>query len=191
MNPNLKIKAIPYKDLTEEQKAEHQQFMVDNFYIPQEYADPAWQAEEQESFFVPADLYFFAYINGKLAGTASLRRREVEFGGLQLAIAGFGDLAVRKDFRHQGIASNLLEARMQTAKKSKCDIAFLDTDIPKLKKLFGKFGFVQLEHGYTFIGKSGKTHTEEDGMIAPVTSVEKFKIVLHGKQPLDIGIASL
>jgi len=37
------------------------------------------------------------------------------------------------------------------------------------------------------LGKSGKRYTEQDAMIAPVCSPEKFKAILSDSKPFDIG----
>jgi hypothetical protein len=47
--------------------------------------------------------------------------------------------------------------------------------------------FVPLGRAHTYRGKSGKRYTEQDGLIAPVTSPETFARVIKDQPPFDIG----
>jgi hypothetical protein len=71
-----------------------------------------------------------------------------------------------------------------------CDIAYLCANVHNpgiLTLYYGQIGFVPLGRPHTYRGKSGKRYTDQDGMIAPVTSPETFAQVIKDQPRFDIG----
>jgi len=150
------------------------------------------EAEHKNKYCSEKDIfgYLVAFEGDEMVGGSKLFKRKIKNVGKLLTLGGFGGLWTRKDKRRRGVATVILKEGMKVLKSKNCDIAYLCTDINKLKDLYAKVGFVPLVKDYTFIGKSGKRYLEDDGMIAPVNSEKKFKQILEDKKPLDIGVGN-
>lgn len=190
MEMPLQLSFQTYQQLTPELSKVRKDFGAQNFTID-EIGDSEWEKQVKEWFWKDPDAYVFAYERDELVGMGTFFKREVDFQGVSLKVAGLGGLTVAKEHRGKGIARQLIEHRLKMAKDWGADIAFLDTDIDKLGGLFSQFGFVPLGKSYSFIGKSGQMHEDDSGMVAPILSKEMFKKVLESKEPLFIGESNL
>ncbi len=154
-----------------------------------EYVRSPKQIEEHEEKYTGADNYktIIGSENGKVAGRVKLYKRTIPFQNEAVVMGGIGGVWTKKANRRTGIATTLLKKAMEILTEDGCDVAFLNTYIKKLGALYGSVGFQALGHYYTFTGKSGKSYFEEDGMIAPVRSVDAFYKITKDKKPLDIG----
>lgn len=184
MPENLKIKT--FTELSPELQLVRKSFGDRNFDID-EADDPDWSEEVKEWFWKNPDTHVFAYLGEELVGMATFFKKEVNFQGETLKIAGLGGLTVSKEHRGEGIARKLIEERLKIAEEWGADIAFLNTDIGKLGGMFAKFGFRPLGRNYSFVGKSGQVHEDDSGMIAPVNSRDKFAKVLQSAEVFFIG----
>ncbi len=63
----------------------------------------------------------------------------------------------------------------------------IDMESLWMVRFYEKAGFVRLPRGHTYSGKSGKRYSENDGMIAPVSSIEKFQRIITSEKLFDIG----
>lgn len=134
--------------------------------------------------------YVVALENNLLIGVVVVLKRNLVFNQNKIVLGGIGGVSVKVEKRRKGIATELLEKGMKILKQSKCDLAYLCTDINKLKNLYAKVSFVPLNRAHTFLGRSGKRYTEHDAMIAPVDSSEKFQAVLTDNKPFYIGVGN-
>jgi ribosomal protein S18 acetylase RimI-like enzyme len=133
--------------------------------------------------------YLLATEKGSLIGVAKMFRRKISYGKAKITLGGLGEVCTREDKRRMGVATALVNRGMEELKSHGCDVAYLCTDIRNPVKfgLYKKAGFVALGKPYTYIIKSGKRHTETNGMIAPLRSGAKFRLMMEGKETLDIG----
>lgn len=131
--------------------------------------------------------YLLAIEQETIIGGLIILKRNLLFKEKNLALGGFGGVCVQKDKQRKGVATLLLKRGIKILKDNHCNMAYLCTDINKLKHLYGHVGFIALKRPHTYLGKSGKRYTENDAMIAPVNSLKKFKAVLLNKEPFDIG----
>lgn len=131
--------------------------------------------------------YYVAFLEGKLIASVTLFKREVSFDKGKIVLGGIGGVCTLPEMRKKGIATEVLTMGMDGLKETKCDVAYLCTNIHTLGKFYGKFGFVALNKQYTFTGKSGKQYLADDGMIAPVESEKIFSEILNSKEIFDIG----
>ena len=148
--------------------------------------------EHEDKYCSKSDIfgYLIAYEDDELVGGVELFKRKINYSNKLILLGGFGSLWVREDKRRQGIALEVLKRGMKILKKESCDLAYLCTDINKLKDLYSKVGFMPLGKDYSFTGKSGKKYIEDDGMIAPVNSEKNFKQIIEDNKPLDIGLGN-
>lgn len=130
--------------------------------------------------------YVIGYQNKEMVGVVNLLKRRIKFNKQSILVGGFGGVAVHSKFRRQGIATVLLQQSLQTLKKHKCDIAFLNTDLKKLLKLYANIGFVPLKRKYQAIGASGKIYYGKGGMIVPIMSKKIFNEVLRAKEVFNL-----
>ncbi|MBL8014595.1 MAG: GNAT family N-acetyltransferase [Candidatus Doudnabacteria bacterium] len=181
-----KIQIQTFSELSPELEIVRKNFGDRNFDI-EEAGDPDWAEEIKEWFWKDPDTYVLAYLGDELVGVATFFKKEVEFQGEKLKIAGLGGLTVAKEHRGEGVGRKLIEERLKIAQEWGADIAFLNTDIDKLGGMFAKFGFQPLGRNYSFVGKSGQVHEDDSGMIAPINSRDKFAKVLQSVEVFFIG----
>lgn len=98
-------------------------------------------------------------------------------------------MCTQAEYRGRGVATEMITQAMRALHEAGCDIAFLGADVDKLHldKLYGKFGFRRLNRPYFYVGKSGQEYFEEDGMIAPVNSLDKFTEIMESSEKFGIG----
>ncbi|HSW48459.1 MAG TPA: GNAT family N-acetyltransferase [Candidatus Saccharimonadales bacterium] len=132
---------------------------------------------------------YIVAINGEeVIGIIIIFKREIENNNKKISLGGLGGVGTKKEYRGMGIASGMLREASNILNKSGCDIAYLDTDINDLVllKIYGKLGFVKLNKTHTYLGKSGKKYSANDGMIAPIGSKEVFDEILSDKNPFNL-----
>jgi len=130
--------------------------------------------------------YVVAEDNGHLVGVGNLHERDIVFEGVTVKLGGLGGGCVHENYRHQGIATRLLELRMDELRKRNCDVAYLCTNIEKLETLFAAVGFKPLGKDTITTGKSGRKYYSRDGMIAPLLSQRIFDLIMNESSPLDL-----
>ncbi len=130
--------------------------------------------------------YVIGYQNERMIGVINLLKRKIKFKQSEILLGGIGGVCTHAKFRHQGIASQLLQQAMKALKKAGCDIVFLCTDLDPSSTLYTRLGFVPLGRPYKATGASGKIYTDNDGLIAPVNSQEIFNQVLQDSQIFDL-----
>lgn len=180
----MKIEIKTYVNLTPELASLDQKLMDENFEIV-DTEDP----EIKDMFFLKPDLYIMAFVNDELVGRALLTKKIIFLNEVEIKIAGFGGLVVKKEFRRKGIARELASVRFDIAKGEWLfDIAYLTTDINKLGPLFTTLGFEAYNKLFYYRGKSGKIYWEESAMFAPLNSYEKFRLIMDmPDKELDFG----
>lgn len=130
--------------------------------------------------------YVTGYNESEMVGVINLMKRNITFSERTINVGGIGGVCTHRDFRRQGIASELLVEGMKILKDERCDIAFLNADIKRHLSLYGTVGFVPLHRAYKATAASGKVYVEKNGMIAPVCSPEVFKRVLESSEVFDL-----
>lgn len=146
------------------------------------------KAESNEKFTFKEDIfkYVIAFLGEKPVGYIRLFRRNINLKGRKVVLGGIGGVCTDPQEQRKGIATKMLQVAVKKLKKANCDIAYLCTNIPKLENLYGQVGFVPLSRPYTFVGKSGKKHIDDDGMIAPINSQKTFQEILEDTDPFDL-----
>lgn len=161
-------------------------FGRENFYA-QDQRTTEYLAKEQEKFFSHPKAWILVFERDQIIGRILLHKRIIHFQKKDIALGGIGGVCTRRDKRNQGIATKMLERGIEILKRWDCDIAYLCAEIEKTGSLYGRAGFVPLNRPYTFYGRSGSLHEQNNGMIAPVNSGEIFKEVLHSEEKLHLG----
>ena len=183
------MKIIFYNRVPKKLKANFDQLMRQSF---------TWstagkkKAEEYDKFCSQKDQigYVLSLDDSQIIGAVIILKRRIKFNDADLVLGGIGGVSVRQKYRRQGMATVILKTAMKKLKQEKCDVAYLCTDINKLKNLYAKVGFVPLNRSHTFLGRSGKKYTEHDAMIASVNSIKKFKDVMLGNKSFNIGVGN-
>jgi len=146
----------------------------------------------RDQYFDDPYAYLLAIDRRSMIGVVLLYKKNIEHAGKKIILGGIGGVCVKKKKRKKGVASALLEKAMQDLKRKGCDMTYLCADVknPEMVRLYGKVGFVTLDKPYTYLGKSGKRYTENNGMIAPVKSKAKFNLIRKSKKILDLGASN-
>jgi predicted acetyltransferase len=133
--------------------------------------------------------YIIVLDQNKVIGIILVLKREINFKGQKILVGGISGVGTKEEYRGQGIATKMLSMVGDILKEAGCDMAFLNTDIddPVLVKIYQRIGFVLLGRSHTYTGRSGKRYFDNDGMIAPINSQEKFEEVLKDSKPFDLG----
>jgi predicted acetyltransferase len=180
----MKMKVL--NKLTKEFVKNIKRFEFENFYT-QEERTSEHQEKEKEKFFSQPKAWILVFEANKIIGRMMLYKRSITFNEKDIILGGIGGVCTRHDKRNQGVATMMLERAMKIIKKWDCDIAYLCAEIEKKGALYEQVGFVPLNRPYTFFGRSGKLHEQNNGMIAPINSREIFEEVLRSKEKLHLG----
>jgi len=180
------MKMKVFHKLTKELVTNVKRFESENFFTREERT-PEHQAKEQEKFFSQPRAWILVFEESDIIGRIMLHKRKIEFNKKDIILGGIGGVCTRLDKRNQGIATMMLERAMKILKKWDCDLAYLCAEIKKTGALYDQIGFVPLNRPYTFYGRSGKLHEQNNGMIAPINSREIFEEVLRSKDKLHLG----
>jgi len=153
---------------------------------------PQRLVEKKDKFFTIPIAYLLVIENNLVIGVIELYKREISYLEEKIILGGFGGVCTAKNKRRRGVATALLKKGMRELKSQSCDIAYLCTDVddPGMLTIYSQVGFTPLNKPYTYLGKSGKRYTEEDGLIAPVKSKDKYNFVVEGKEIFNIGIGN-
>jgi predicted GNAT family N-acyltransferase len=126
-----------------------------------------------------------------IIGVTAIFCREILFNNKKIYLGGIGKVRVRDDKRRMGIASAMMSEAIKQLKIVNSDIAYLCTDMQSfLVKFYEKYDFEKMNQSYTFLSKSGKRYTENEGMIAPINSKKIFEEIMEDKKAFDIGIGN-
>ncbi len=152
---------------------------------------PEERIVHKDKFCSGNDRIGYAIVQDKndVIGAVTILRRTIVFDDVSMVLGGIGGLCTSKDKRQKGVGKLLLVKAMDELRRAGCDTAYLCTDVSKdwMVRFYEKAGFIRIQHGHTYTGKSGKRYTEFDGMVAPVCSTEKFQRIIMGEKALDIG----
>ncbi len=157
---------------------------------PQERSEEE-QAERLDRFCSRQDIavWVLAFKKDELIGRTAVFVRQIEYEGQDLNLGGIGKIVVSDSERQKGAATAMMKTAMKQLFELECDVAHLCTNLSNqwLVNFYKKFGFVLLGKEYTYLGRSGKRYTDEDGMIAPIKSKKLFKQILNSAKKFDIG----
>ena len=126
---------------------------------------------------------------GRVVGSILLFRRAIRYRGRRVMLGGVGGVTTQSRHRGKGVATAMMSRAMSALGELGCDAALLCTDLAdeRLTRLYGRFGFVPLDRPYSYVGKSGHLYVNDDGMIAPVLSEDKFRLLTDSTPVLHIG----
>lgn len=136
--------------------------------------------------------YLLALREEHVVGRVRLYQREINHDGIRVLLGGIGFVATIPELRGLGVATSLLRMGMEQLASEGCEVGFLCARIqdPHRVRLYGQLGFVILGKDYAYYGRSGMRYVRNDGMIAPITSPDKFNRILRSAAPLDLGIGN-
>lgn len=124
----------------------------------------------------------------EIVGVTAIYGRKVQYAGKNVWLGGIGKVRVRKDMRKMGIANMMMDEAIKQLKQLNFDVAFLTTDLESfLRDYYERYGFVTLNKNYTFFGSSGKEYSDNNGMLAPISSKTIFQQIIASKEPFHIG----
>ncbi|HUQ84860.1 MAG TPA: GNAT family N-acetyltransferase [Candidatus Limnocylindrales bacterium] len=133
--------------------------------------------------------YIAAFTVKEVIGIVIVFKRKIEFKDKKIILGGLGGVGTKKEYRGRGIASSMLKLAQKILRESDSDVAYLDTDIkdPVMLKMYGRLGFELLNRSHTYKGKSGKKYFANNGMIAPINSLDIFNEIMNEDKPFDLG----
>ncbi|MBM4168948.1 MAG: GNAT family N-acetyltransferase [Ignavibacteria bacterium] len=130
--------------------------------------------------------YVAGYLEDEIVGVVNLHKRRIRYGKRNLMLGGLGGVCTHRKHRRKGIAVRLLIESMKVLRKNACDVAFLCTDLTKLRSLYAQVGFVPLNRTYKATGLSGRAYYSDGGMIAPVCSKSLFNRLVGDSGAFDL-----
>ncbi len=194
---------ILYKASNPDIKPQVVNFLKENFLEVGEDWEKT-RKEVNEDFFSDPNAFLIMYDGaGEIAGCIWLLQRTVYLGGMQLVFrrlfhngkikniagkkincGGIGGVCVRRDARHNGYATKMLERGLKELESWKCDICYLNTDKPLL---YERVGFVKMPVQPSYFNRHFVPRHSEGSMLAPVCSKKVFEKVLQSNRPLNLG----
>jgi ribosomal protein S18 acetylase RimI-like enzyme len=150
--------------------------------------------DQDEKFCSEADIVSYILVKDAqhVIGETRVYKRSIQYEGRQILLGGIGSVGTHPDKRRQGVAIAMLTKAMDLLDQHTCDVVYLcaDTYNEALMRLYEQFGFTRLDKTHTYLGKSGKRHTDRDGMVAPMRATDVYKKILAGTKAFDIGVGN-
>lgn len=129
--------------------------------------------------------------NDEVIGTTAIFSRQIVFDKQETLLGGVGKVRVRDDKRKMGLASQMMDEAIKQLNLINSDIAYLCTDTNSfLVRFYEKYGFTKMDKPYTYLSRSGKKYTEQDGMLAPIKSKQAYDKIMQSSEPLDLGLGN-
>lgn len=154
---------------------------------------PAEQAIHNDKYSSDKDIqkYVFILESDEIVGMTAVFARHINFENHDILMGGIGRVRVRDDRRKKGLATIMMTEAMQQLRLVKADVALLCTDLDSfLMAFYGKYGFQAMNKPYTYVSKSGRKYTENNGMLATIASKKIFEEIMESSLPLDIGVGN-
>lgn len=181
-NNQIIVKVIPINN--------REEFLVLDKFANEHWGEHSNDGDPELDFFDTPKYAIVAENSEDCIGELFIFPRETEFEGDKHRFIGIGGVVTHTNFRHQGIATKMLQEALRFAKSSGFEYAILCTDIERLGKLYERVGFEEMKNKYVFIDKNGIEKTEPGGMIAPLVSCEKVKTIQNSKTNFNVGISN-
>ena len=120
----------------------------------------------------------------ELIGSLSIVERNIK-KPLELIIGGIGNLGIKETYQKQGLATLMLNQSHMFMKQNGINFSLLFC-IERLKPIYIKAGYQQIEKPVTFTNESGKIEREELALFFPLLLNEET-VALIQSQGLFIG----
>lgn len=165
--------------LTQEQKAAIFQLQVQHCFgdVP--------GAEIEEDFFTEPVSRVLCYRGDELVGCAGNRVRSIQFAEQTVMLGGISGVCTHRDWRGQGVATQVCTAAMHFLAEAKCDVVFLSTS-PMARRLYEKLGFRPVPR-FSWENIHGQVKQGDNGMVAPLCSREIAERIWQGEHSLHVG----
>lgn len=144
--------------------------------------------EVEENFIANPFGYIFATDKSEIIGRLALFKRQIQFANQDIILGGMGGVCVSTAYRHQGVATTMLQHGLTILLNENCDIACLNVDLEK--KIYGvyeKLGFRMMEREISFENIHGTVIREHGTMFIPVCSPALYNLVMQSKETFHYG----
>lgn len=169
---------------------------VDHSLLEQ-FAKDHWGTESESeeevraNFFAPIDFAITAQIKSKLVGYLNIHLKpQIMIGDTTASCGGIGGVITHTEYRHRGIATQILKQAMMLMRQEKLDISMLCTEIAKLGHLYAPVGFTPLHKPYYFTDKYGVEKIDNDGMIANVSNPAIYHLAITPNTKIHVGASN-
>lgn len=144
--------------------------------------------EVVENFIAVPFGYIFALNEEKIIGRLALFKRQIKFANKDVFLGGIGGVCVSTVYRHQGVATEMLQHGLSVLHDEGCDVACLNVDLEK--KIYGvyeKLGFTMMDRDISFENIHGQIIRESGTMFIPVCSPTLYNLVMQSKETFHYG----
>lgn len=148
------------KLLTDQEKSDVRKFLVPCFRKFPSFAGSVYTSPELDTCILLKN-------KNKIIAHVSVVRRKIKYGSKVYKIGGVGNVAVRKNLRHRGYGSELLNQANVVLKKDKYDLGLLFCH-PKLDNFYTNCGWIKKEKGKVYYSESGREKHESTSYLFPV-----------------------
>ena len=100
-------------------------------------------------------------------------------------LGGISGVCTHGDWRGQGVATQVCTAAMHFLAEAKCDVVFLSTS-PMARRLYEKLGFRPVPR-FSWENIHGQVKQGDNGMVAPICSLEIAERMWQGEHSLHVG----
>ncbi len=142
-------------------------------------------AEIEEDFFTEPISRVLCYHQQRLVGCAGTRVRSIEFAGRSLVLGGISGVCTHRDWRGQGVATQVCTTAMRFLAEARCDVVFLSTS-PMAHRLYEKLGFRPVPL-FSWENIHGVVKQGDNGMVAPICSTEIAQAIWQSASVLHVG----
>lgn len=175
----FQVTNLPIDTVTAEQRAAVFQLQVQHCFgdVP--------GVEIEEDFFTEPVSRVLCYHEHNLVGCAGTRVRPIQFEGKPIMLGGISGVCTHRDWRDQGIATQVCTAAMLFLAEAKCDVVFLSTS-PMARRLYEKLGFRPIPL-FSWENIHGQVKQGDNGMVAPICSLEIAEHIWQSEHSLHVG----
>lgn len=144
--------------------------------------------EVAENFIAKPFGYIFATDKSEIIGRLALFKRQIKFANQDIILGGMGGVCVSTAYRHQGVATIMLQQGLSILCNEKCDVACLNVDLEK--KIYGvyeKLGFRMMEREISFGNIHGEVIREHGTMFIPICSTTIYNVIMDSTETFHYG----
>lgn len=144
--------------------------------------------EVAENFIAEPFGYIFALNEEKIIGRLALFKRQIKFANKDVVLGGMGGVCVSTTYRHQGVATEMLQHGLSVLHDEGCDVACLNVDLEK--KIYGvyeKLGFTMMDRDISFENIHGQIIREPGTMFVPVCSQAVYDTIMNSTETFHYG----
>ncbi len=156
----MTIEVKKVKNMTSQEKAGVKKFLIPYFSRFPAFTRSVYTNPELDACILLKD-------EDNIIGHVNIVRREIKHAKKLFKIGGVGNIAVRKNLRHKGYGTKVLQKANAVLKKGRYDLGLLFCH-PKLDNFYTNCGWIKKQKGKIYYSENGREKHESTSYFFPV-----------------------